>query len=346
MPARRIIPGDPSELTLDTVRNNMAALLRRHLDHATGVVIERRRQGLGAGPLAEQIEIVREPDESVDELVESVVSDALKLIEADARRPRQSGPNAGTIGPWLGCVVIMGTHEKKGGIVELARVDVRIEDPDAMQTIDTESVALVNVVRVFLRDMCKEMVGIMAAAKDREAAIAELVVGVAKTTGKSAAVEAKYRYKEAKLAAETREHEVDAEARVHRSTATKFMLSGLLEKYQPTFDTLARVWAQQNATKPGPRVKMPPRPSEQELAQVFPPPDEPHETDVYKDIRDVAIAMLRCRDKVERGGLQSRIVIELGRLGDLLLTMQAAAEDVLGEQRVGEILAWFRNPWD
>lgn len=337
MPIRTTIPSDAAETTLESLRADCAILIRKHLQSLTRVRIERRRQGPGGGSLPEEIEVARDPEEPEEELVAALVDEVFRLIRKDAERPRQ---RSGKVGAWVGCVVLLNHLERKP---ELARIDVRIEDPDEAVSLDSESVAIVNVVRTFLRDMCKEMVAVMGASAAREQAIAELVTGVASSSTKETRARYKYEFKKAKLDAEVREHEVDAEARVHRSTATKFMFSGLLERYQPTLDALARMWIEsQGGKSSGASVRFPPKPTEEEILSLFPLDVE---EDPYRDIRRVALAML-VAEPLSRAALQQQMIIEFNRLGNKLIEAREVAESKLGKQRVGEIVAWFRHPWD
>jgi hypothetical protein len=282
--------------------------------------------------------------ESEEEFVSSTVELVMKTIREDALRPRgPNTPKAGQVGAWQGRIVVLAAAGAKKP--ELSTLDVNIEDPDGQLSAEHEFVSMLNVVRNFMKDMCQSMVNIMGASAAREQAIADLVTGVAKHQGNAAKWEAKLRWKEQKSRERMHEHEVDAEAAVHRSTATKFFFGGILERYQPTFDLLARTYASQKGTEPGKRQPMPPRPTEEEVLRVFPLATGDEE-DRYQDIRSVALAMLRCKDPVERSGLQQQMVVELSRLGQQLLVMQAEAERVLGVERVAQVIGWYRAPWD
>lgn len=346
MPARTVIPTDPTEASWETIQTHLSGVLRAHLTGVTRLRVERRNRGPASGPIPEEIEVAFDPGvESAEDCIAEVVACTMKVIREDAMRPRGANtPKSGQVGAWQGRILVIGTAGEKKPI---ATLDVSIDDPDAQLSAESEFVSMLNVVRVFMKDMCTAMVNIMGASASREQAIADLVTGVAKTQGKSDKYEWRYRWKEQKSRERMHEHEVDAEAAVHRSTATKFFFGGILEKYQPTFDLLARTYATQQGTKPADRKPMPPRPTESELLSVFPVPTSDDPTaDVYKDIRSVALAMLRCSDAVERPALQQQIVVELSRLGEQMLVMLAEAERVLGKERTATILAWFRAPWD
>jgi hypothetical protein len=335
MPARVANVSDAPETTVEAVKKDLGLSLRSHMGTVTRVRMERRKQGLTKNRfLDHDVLVIRQAGEDDDTLIESVVDAVIEEIAEDAKS-----------GSWLGVLHLVNEKATKKSEAELAKIPVRIEDADTVLSRDGEVTSLISVLRVFTSDLCTNVVKLVGAASSREEAIATLVTGVAKHTANESEARYKYEYKRAKLDAKNATHEIDAEAKVYRSTATKFMFSGILERYQPTIDLLTRVWAQNNGVEPGKRKPMPPRPTVDEIETVFPSPSDGSE-DPYTDIRGIVLAMLRTRDRAELAALQQELVIQLAKLGPMTTVMGELAEAKLGKQRFAEILAWFRTPWD
>lgn len=289
------------------------------------------RTGRPSPPLACTCRFSVEPTDDAEALIAKAVDAIAEAIVRDADGNE-----------WRGEVMLFDEANKSFDAVDVL---IEAEMQPAKPTRDGELVGILATLRVYLGDMAKANVDLAKSLASCGVAFKDVIQSVAAHNGEEAKARYEYEWKMQESRERMHEHEVDAEAAVHRSTATKFMMGGLLEKYQPTFDTLARIYAQQQGAKATERKPMPPRPSEDEVLRVFPLPTA-EEPDVYADIRSVALAMLRCKDPVERGGLQQQIVVELSRLGSQLLVMQAEGERILGAQRFAEAIAWFRSPWD
>jgi len=274
-----------------------------------------------------------EPTDDATTLIDKAVEAIAEAITRDADGNE-----------WRGEVQLFGEDNKP---FESCDVHVGADTPPERPTKDGELVGILSVLRTYLSDMSKTNVDLAKSLASCGVAFKDVIQTVATANGEDAKARYEYEWKMQESRERMHETEVEAEASVHRSTATKFFFGGILEKYQPIFDTLARTYAQQQGANVGKPRPMPPRPTEQEVLTVFPLPGSNDERDdVYADIRSVALAMLRCSDRTERGGLQQKMVVELSRLGPQLLMMQAEAERVLGAERTGQVISWYRAPWD
>lgn len=274
-----------------------------------------------------------EPTDDAGALIEKAVEAIMEAITRDADGNE-----------WRGEVQLYGDDNK---VFETCDVHLHAETLPERPTKEGELVGILSTIRVYLTDMSKANVDLAKSLASCGVAFKDVIQSVAQANGEDSRARYEYEWKMQESRERMHEHEVNEEASVHRSTATKFFFGGILEKYQPIFENLSRRHAAQGGAKPGERKPMPPRPSEQEVLSVFPLPTSGDERDDdYVDIRSVALAMLRCRDMVERGGLQQKMVIELSRLGGRLLVMQAEAERILGKERTAEVIAWYRAPWD
>lgn len=346
MPARAVAITDAPETTVEAAKKNLAFSLRSHLQAVTRVRMERRKQGLTKNRfLPHDVLVVRTPGEEDDALIESIVIAVFEEIAEDS-----------SDGSWLGVLHLVNERATKRAERELADIPVRIEDVESIATRDGEVISLINVLRLFTADLCTQVVKVIGASAQREAAlgareaaISDMVVGVAKHNTSESEARYKFEWRKAKLEAKGARHEIDMEAKVYRSSATKFMFSDILSKYQPTIDLLTRIHAKNQGVDPGKQQPMPAKPTAKEILAVFPEPvaDANGATadDDLHDIRQVALAMLKSQG-VERAALRSQLVIELARLGDRLEALREIADAKLGAQRVAEILAWFRSPWD
>lgn len=317
------------------------------------------------------------PTDGFENLSERIYKNLAKLSYIRARKK----PRVGRPGPLLACVVHfkVETTDDAGALIEKAveaiheaisrdadgndwRGEVQLygEDNKTFESVDVhigadsvpekptkdgEVVGILSTLRLYLGDMAKANGDLAKSLANIGVAFKDVIQSVANANGDEAKARYEYEWKMQESRERMHEHEVDAEASVHNRTATKFMFGGLLEKYQPIFDTLARRYAAQGGVKTGKAKAMPPRPTEQEVLSVFPLPTDETE-DAYADIRSVALAMLRERDPIERSGLQQKMVVELSRLGGQILIMQAEAERVLGVERTAQVIGWYRAPWD
>lgn len=340
MPATLIIDGDAHNTSLDAQKIIFEKSLRDHLGGVSWVRLERRKQGLPKSNrrLPRGVLVKRGMGESDDELVTSVVAQVFDLIADDSQGA-----------PWLGTALFM--HEGPKGDEKLGECELRIDETDVPLTRDGAITELVAVMSKFAGDLCTQVVKIVGASAARESAIAELVSSVARSAGRTDRAEYRYKWKERKRELDIEEQKIHAESGVHRSNATKFAFAGLLQKYQPTFDRLARAWEDIQRARAGASPssssttpEMPPRPTEAEVMQVFPESDD--DDDALDDVRVVVLAMVRSTDATERSALLAKLVPLLQQLGiPRLAELQGAAEAKLGTKRVGEILAWVRNPW-
>jgi hypothetical protein len=330
MAARIVIPTNRAEATFDSVRNDCTVLLRQHAERVTGVRIERRRQGSGAGPLAEEIEVVRDTSESLDEHVAGIVDLVMKVIQKDAERPRTRGK----VGPWLGAVILLSRIEKKP---EIATLEVRIEDPDDLMSLETESVQIVNVVKGFLSQMCKEMVGIMAAAKEREQANAELVVGVSKSVGRESEARYKFDWRMQKSRERMHRHRVDETSKIHRARARWETIGDAAHDYKDVIENLTEYFTYgRRVGDPSPGT--PTRPTQEEIDKVL--RDEP-----FDKLRAIASEMIAETDAGRRGALSKQFRETMRNLDDAHQdTLRSRILAELGPARAKEILAWLHLP--
>lgn len=144
----------------------------------------------------------RADGESDDELVGSVLDEVFKLVELDADGSA-----------WLGRVHLFNDNAEKRGERELAQVDVRVEDGSELATASSESVAIVQTVRVFLESMCKQVVAILGATAARENSTAAMAESIAKWAGKSETAAGKWRYREKRDEVELEREKVQATER-------------------------------------------------------------------------------------------------------------------------------------
>lgn len=290
------------------------------------------RTGRPHAPLACVVRFDVEPTDDATILIEKAVDAIAEAITLDADGNE-----------WRGEVQLFGDDSKPFEVVDVL---FGAEQQQERPTKEGEVVGILSTLRVYLSDMAKTNVDLAKSLASCGVAFKDVIQSVASSNGAEAIARYDYEWKMQESKERMHGHEVDAEASVHRSTATKFFFGGLLEKYQPTFDLLARRYAAQGGVDPGKREPMPPRPTEAEVLTVFPIPTGEAEQDVYADIRSVALAMLRCRDPIERAGVQQQMIIELSRLGPQILVMQVEAERALGAERTAQVISWYRAPWD
>jgi hypothetical protein len=173
--------------------------------------MERRRQGLSKGSpqrwLGQDVEVRRATGETDDELVVSVLDEVFRLIELDA------DGNA-----WLGKVHLFNDNAEKRSDKELAQVDVRFDDGSELATASSESVAIVQTVRVFLESMCKQMVAILGATAQREVSTAQMGEALAKWSSRSEQAAGKWAYKMQRDANEVEREKVKATERTAKQS--------------------------------------------------------------------------------------------------------------------------------
>lgn len=346
MPVIKHVPEGTAEATLQGLERNLRAFLGKALkdqpERPLRIDIERRRQGSPSGAF-DSIDIVRELGESDEELAEEGTRLTLESIRADAARPRyrERGPSQprSHVGPWDGEVSV---HHDDPNVKksELKRFSVHLEDPNEDLRLDNESISLVKTANQFAKDVCREAVGILAAAKEREQALSDLVVGVAKTVRDEQRGSAKYAYKEAKLRAKMEEQRVEEEASVHRSRAWADAAATIAKQYEPVIEIWSR-WAteQQRARAEG---RPPPEsvraPNADELRACF-------GVEAFDSVHAIAAQMIAERDPQRRFALSVDLRQAMQSLGDdARRAMQAHSSAAVGETRAREIYTWLAMP--
>lgn len=333
MPVEVVVDAKTVDKPASDGLEKLADRLLKNLERVSYLRARRKppSRGRPSPPLAAVVRVSVAPNEDAAFIVDRAVESIAEAIVRDADGNE-----------WRGEVQVYDEDDKVFDSVDvLFEADAQPERP----TKDSELVGILSVLRVHLGDMAKTNVDLAKSLASCGVAFKDVIQSVATTSGEEARARYEYEWKMQESRERMHETEVEAEASVHRSTATKFMMGGLLERYQPTLDTLAQMFAAREGVKTGPRKPMPPRPTEEEVLRVLPLPTDASE-DRYADIRSVALAMLRCRDPLERPGIQQAMLVELSRLGSQLLVMQAEGERILGVERFAQVIGWFRAPWD
>jgi hypothetical protein len=173
----------------------------------TRVTMERRPQGRPRNDrfLDREVELRREQGEADDDLIDAVATEVLEHIERHAEGS-----------PWVGLAHLMNDNASKKSERVLASVNIRINEGAEVATAETESVAILQTVRVFMGDMLAQMVKVMGAAAAREAAMATMVESVAKWASKGEQRDARYEWKKTKAEQETERQRISEIGRTQR----------------------------------------------------------------------------------------------------------------------------------
>lgn len=345
MPARVEVQKDGLDTSWEDVRGDLQSICRRHFKGLHVLVVNRADRGPASGPLKSKIWCEPDDGENTDELVASLVDEALNIIRRDSLRPRgRDTPNAGRIGSWSGSVAFFAKDEKK----PLDVYEIHIEDPSVVATMESEVVAMMKEFRLLFGGINSGLVSIYSALGKREKQQAKLFGAVAKSQSKLSKNGAKYKYKAQREHEETEREDIGAR---ERTAKRKFFWSAV-ESIGVEWKDVGEIWSKYYTLgrKPGdPPQKPPQKPTTEECAKVFASDDifeKPYNTSEYGEvsIRAIAAQMIAEPDFTRRQ-LLAKALTEIGKqIPDVKTKLGNALIAALGPERALEVVAWFSLP--
>lgn len=150
-----------------------------------------------------------------DDLIDAVTTEVLEVVDRDADGS-----------PWIGEAHLMNDNAAKKSERVLTSVKLRVNEGYELATAETEAVAVLQTVRVFMADMLDKMVKVMGAAAARESAMATMVESVAKWSSKGESRDAKYDWKAKKAEQETERQRI---AEIGKTQRQKERWAGLAD---------------------------------------------------------------------------------------------------------------------
>ena len=355
MPAKTRTVTTPTEVSSDTIREDLQSMCRAHFKGLRTLVVERRNRGAGSGPLPTVVDVERDPAETDDECIASVVDEVIKIIDRDAARPRGRGANPANVGQvlqWEGAVLLFGDAPKKSGARKpLDTLEVVIEDPDSFRaaTYQDEAVAIMKETRLFFTDAAKGIVTIYNSLGKREKHQAQMFKAMATGQAKLSKSSAKWKFKERQEQEETERADIAARER----TAKRNFFWSAVKTFGENWADVGEIWSRYytQGRKPGDAPPPPPtQPTEEECAAVFGgkysdtferqynTPEGP------RSLRTVVAEMCSEPDFERRRELSKLFLIVAAQIPDAQKTLRAALVAAVEEKRAQAIVAWLALP--
>lgn len=349
---------------MDTVSEDLRRICRKHLGALRTLVVQRRNRGPLSAPLPSVVDVERDPSESDEDLLSSIVDDTLAIIRRDALKPRgRNTPNAGTIAQWEGDVILLGdavVDEKKKAKPrddskparqkELDRLPIEIEDPEAMaQTIESQTVAIMKEARLLLAGERAGIVSIYDALGRREKHQAKMFKSMAQGQASTSKGTAKYHYLERREAEQTEREDIAARER----TAKRNFFWSAVETFGENWHDVGEIWSRYytQGRKPGdPPKPAPTKPTPDECDRIFGGTHSETFEKVYdtsegkQSIRSVVAQMIAEPD-FERRRAWTKVFLQVGmQIPNAKNVLKQALLEHVDEDRAQAIIAWIALP--